>query len=81
MNAISLSMAVGISLLAPAGEKDTRLRLIVPPLFFCFSKQTPFSYKETARQIDYAIRDNLVNIIKRVGHKGSKTGVEQESHR
>merc|ERR1719376_295245 len=44
-------------------------------------RESKLSPQETARQIDYAIRDNLVNIIKRVGHKGSKTGVEQESHR
>jgi len=36
---------------------------------------------EVIRQLGYCVRDGLVRHVKRIGYKGAKTGVEQESYR
>jgi len=36
---------------------------------------------EVRRQLNYCVRDGLVQFIKKVGHKGSKTGVVQEGYK
>lgn len=33
------------------------------------------------RQINYCVRDGLLKVIKKVGSKGSKIGVEQEGYK
>lgn len=36
---------------------------------------------EVRRQLNHCVRDGLVRLIKRMGFKGSKIGVEQEGYR
>lgn len=36
---------------------------------------------EVSRQLNYCIRDGLLKVIKKVGSKGSKVGVQQEGYR
>lgn len=36
---------------------------------------------EVIRQLSYCVRDGLIRQVKRVGFKGKKIGVEQESYR
>jgi len=40
-----------------------------------------FYSDEVRRQLNHCVRDGLVRLIKRVGFKGSKIGVEQEGYR
>lgn len=36
---------------------------------------------EVGRQINYCVRDGLLKVIKKVGSKGSKIGIEQEGYK
>jgi hypothetical protein len=40
-----------------------------------------FYSDEVRRQLNHCVRDGLVRLIKRMGFKGSKIGVEQEGYR
>lgn len=40
-----------------------------------------FFTDEVRRQLSYCVRDGLIRLVKRVGYKGTKIGVEQESYR
>lgn len=37
--------------------------------------------EEVTRQLNYCVRDGLLQIIKRIGFKGSKVGVETEGYK
>ncbi|KAK3923425.1 Zinc finger MYND domain-containing protein 11 [Frankliniella fusca] len=39
------------------------------------------SEDEVRRQLSYCVRDGLIRLVKRLGYKGTKIGVEQESYR
>lgn len=39
------------------------------------------SEDEVRRQLSYCVRDGLIRLVKRLGYKGKKMGVEQESYR
>jgi hypothetical protein len=48
----------------------------------CHCLTSLFFYSdEVRRQLNHCVRDGLVRLIKRVGFKGSKIGVEQEGYR
>ena len=50
----------------------------------CYSSSNLVIYfysDEVRRQLNHCVRDGLVRLIKRVGFKGSKIGVEQEGYR
>lgn len=36
---------------------------------------------EVGRQINYCVRDGLLKVIKKIGSKGSKVGIEQEGYK
>ena len=47
----------------------------------CLTSFFFFYSDEVRRQLNHCVRDGLVRLIKRVGFKGSKIGVEQEGYR
>lgn len=56
----------------------------IPPIQFYGAHSLYNTYihsDEVRRQLNHCVRDGLVRLIKRMGFKGSKIGVEQEGYR